>query len=372
MSKKNYLIIGAIALITIFATLIKLPGSNQVTETQKPNISINPSNQNPSAVTKPSSKPDSINQSTGISVDLTEIKSDINITPLKTTDIQNSSPKTQIEVAKYGDVICQPKNFDPKIRQFEKISDPNLIPADFYETTDDLDFGRFSISEPSSLKLPEPLKITQYDFKCGSIQDSVLDIQANDTRIYLFQDVKKILSQKQISKNGKFLYLDFYSLVDQNYIEKKVIVDLISQKLIDLNSFNCSDNAFWGSENLIGFSESKNPLNFNISESNAQNVDICIFDQNGSLKDSFRYKTISQTSSGNLYTDIKLDSIDDYLSLYSGSVLSNGPQSCILSVYNLKTKTLKEAVIAQADQSGTCPTIDILKLQDNRAVLNIE
>ena len=44
---------------------------------------------------------------------------------------------------------------------------------------------------------------------------------------------------------------------------------------------------------------------------------------------------------------------------------------CILSIYNVTTKTSKEAVISQSNQFGQCPLIEIQKLEVSRAVIDI-
>ena len=63
--------------------------------------------------------------------------------------------------------------------------------------------------------------------------------------------------------------------------------------------------------------------------------------------------------------------MDKYISLYNGSYQNTQFQNCYLSVYNMESKTLKEATIATADQTGSCPFIDVQKLEENRAVINI-
>ena len=374
MTKKNYLSVGVIVIVLISVGVVIFTRQNKNTPVQCPNISIN--TQTPSNTSKTdigSIKPDSsVNkQLAGLAVDLGEVKSDLQITPIQADQIKKQNPTViKIEDAVRSQILCQPKNFDPNITKYSKISDPNSIPSEFYEI-DDLEAAKFTISNSKDLILPEPLKITQYIFGCGSTQDSTIDIQFNGKRIYLIQFVSNFITQKQISKNGKYIFLNYYKLEEGQYINRSVIVDLVAQKMIDLSSFNCSARGFWGLKDLITFSNTPSNNPRPATNSFPQDINVCVFDSSGSLKDSFSYKSISQSNSGNTYTDIWIDSMDKYISLYNGSYQNTQSQNCYLSVYNMENKSLKEATIATADQTGSCPFIDVQKLEENRAVINI-
>jgi hypothetical protein len=265
--------------------------------------------------------------------------------------------------------LCQPDEFDPKTVKYEKVVNQSLSPSEFYEITNpkDPDKTSFQIDGwnkegEDKLSLPDNFDSTQYKFGCASQFDSVLVFRKGGQVFRTFTNIITNVSQKTISEDKRFLVLENYELDGANYIFKTRIYDIINDKLIDIPQIDCilSLNVFWSGNLLIS------------TEEISQAKKICIWDQQGQLKTQLDYP-LATSSASKVVVDANLSVIGDYVSIYNHYTPLYKPyDSCILSVFNLKTSESKETTIIKSNDMGKCPNINVKSIMGDELVFAFE
>lgn len=384
MLKKNYLIAGVVAIVLISVGITIFISQNRKTQTPSSNISISkPSDSNISTDKPTNTKTDSPSnkESVGLAVDLRVVKSNLNITPVEISEIE----KTVIPSADSNNLLlCQPNDFDPATTKFTKKRDENITPSDFYELNNPKDLdknntfqinGSFTPQDQIKIKLPEPLIATQYNFGCASQIDTVLEIKVGDKQVGIFRGIAGEVQQSNFSKDGRYLYLNYWTTQINPLYKRFSIFDILNNKTLDvpyiyndainLPEIKCLGNGFWAGNELISV-EQPNDSGY----TRGQPINICVFDKSGKVIRGYTYPLNFTTASTQVLSST-ITKIDSFIGIYNHETANLSQGDCILSVYNLASKTSKEAVISQSDQFGQCPDIEIQKLEDSRAVINI-
>ncbi len=151
---------------------------------------------------------------------------------------------------------------------------------------------------------------------------------------------------------------------DGKYIQKNQIYDIVNQKTIELPNYSCVGQGFWQENKLVTIQEPDEGY------SRGKDLSICIFNPDTTISNYLSYPLNMATGSAT-YLDASISLLDNRIGIYNNQTQNLNQGACILSVYDLTSKITKEATITQSDQFGTCPEIEIQRLEENRAVVNI-
>ena len=280
---------------------------------------------------------------------------------LEILDTNNQIPveskKEPTAIAISGGLGCQPDFFDPQTTKYEYLQQTEETGSywnkDIYQVRGNGYNYKFSINTISA----SPFTITDYEFGCSSSSDHVLDIRKDNKRIALYTHVDTFY----LSGDKNLLFVDNY-LKNQKgaYDHKRRIISIDGTKKTDIPSFDCvSSGARWSNNTLVTYSTEPD-------RQKGEKTKICVWDQNGSLKNRLQAELTWYGASRNyLWAEIGLLSSDLNIFYAYDMDTANSPHQCSIFLQDLNAQKKHKTIALFPEESfnrDLCPNAPFIEL----------
>lgn len=182
------------------------------------------------------------------------------------------------EPSKKAPLDCQPELFDPQTAKFTKGKEEGPF-SEYYVTEpggEHFMIDGWRKEGESKINLPDPYKVTMYEFGCASTFSFVLDITKNKERLFLFTHIDSF----SFSTDKKKLFLINRVKTNNGWISKRRFIDLETKKEINLPSFDCPGTGFWENNYFLSY---EYPEDGKYQEP----IKVCVWDKSGKISQQF-------------------------------------------------------------------------------------